>query len=67
MVVEFASRTLNVHEQNLDAYQGEILAVHWALARFRHYLLGRKFQLVTDNKALEWVLKLNNPSRKINR
>lgn len=22
---------------------------------------------MTDNKALEWVLKLNNPSRKINR
>ena len=23
--------------------------------------------MVTDNKALEWVMKLNNPSRKINR
>ena len=43
------------------------MAVYWALSYFRHYLLGREFTLVTDNKALKWVMKLNNPSRKINR
>ena len=41
--------------------------MYWSLTRFRHYLLGRNFTLITDNKALEWVIKLNNPSRKINR
>ena len=40
MVIEFASRTLLTYEKNLDAYQGEVLAVYWALNRFRHYLLG---------------------------
>ena len=49
MVIEFASKILTSYEKNLDAYEGEILAVHWAFDKFRHYLLGRKFTLVTDN------------------
>ena len=68
-VVEFASRTLQKYEAHLDAYQGEVLAVYWAITKFRQYILSVPFPItiVTDNKALEWVLKLGtkSPMRKI--
>ena len=51
-VVEYASRSLRGAEINYPAYEGEVLAVHWALDKFRHYLHGRPFKLFTDNKAL---------------
>ena len=52
MVVEYASRSLRGAELNYLAYKGEVLAVHWALEKFRYYLLGQKFTLITNNKAL---------------
>ena len=52
MVIEYGSRALRGAEYNYPAYEGEILAIHWALEKFRHYLLGKKFSIVTDNKAL---------------
>ena len=50
---------------NYPAYEGEILAVHWALEKFRHYLLGRDFTLITDNKALQNILTSEKKSKKI--
>ena len=52
LVIEYASRVLRGPEKNYIAYEGEILAIHWALSKFRHYLLGREFELYTDNKSL---------------
>ena len=34
----------------------EALAVIWALRKFRHYLHGRKFKIITDHNALVWIL-----------
>ena len=35
--------------------QRECLAIVYALKQFRHYLLGRKFRLVTDHEPLQWL------------
>ena len=35
--------------------QRECLAIVYALKQFRHYLLGRKFHLVTNNAPLQWL------------
>ena len=51
-VIEYASRCLRGAEINYPAYEGEVLAIHWALEKFRHYLHGTTFYLYTDNKAL---------------
>ena len=68
-VIEFASRTLYKYERALDSYCGEVLAVYWAMNKFRQYILSVPYplEIVTDNKALEWVLKLgtSSPVRKI--
>ena len=52
LVIEYASRSLRGAEINYPAYEGEVLAIKYALEKFRHYVLGRKFIIVTDNKAL---------------
>ena len=54
-VISYASRTLSGREQNYTAMEKEALAVVFATKHFRVYLLGRKFQLVTDNRALKWL------------
>ena len=41
LVVEFASRCLRGAEKRYIAYEGELLAIHWSLIKFRHFLLGR--------------------------
>ena len=52
-VISYASRTLSGREQNYTAMEKEALAVVFATKHCRVYLLGRKFQLVTDNRALK--------------
>jgi transposase InsO family protein len=55
-VVEYASRSCNPAESNYSSYEGECLALWWAIGRFRYYVFGREFTVVSDHKPLEWLL-----------
>ena len=54
-VIAYASRCLKKTEQHYSVIQKECLAVVFALKQFRHYLLGRPFQLLTDHSPLQWL------------
>jgi len=54
-VIAYASRVLTKVKCNYSVIQRECLAVIYALKQFRHYLLGHKFQLVTDHAPLHWL------------
>lgn len=53
--ISYASKSTTATEGAYCSYEGEMLAVVWAVERHRWYLWGRKFTLVTDNHALSWL------------
>ena len=50
--ISFASGCLNEAEKNYSTNELQMLAVVWGAECFRNYVLGRKFLIVTDHKAL---------------
>ena len=56
-VVAYASRSLKPSEKNYPAHKLEFLALKWAICeKFRDYLYGSKFEVLTDNNPLTYVL-----------
>ena len=51
-VIAYASRSNNKAESNCSSYEGEAMAVVWAVTHFRHYLYGKPFVLVIDHQPL---------------
>ena len=49
------SRSLNKHERNYPSFEGEMLAVVWAIKSFRHYLEGEHFKVITDHAPLTYL------------
>ncbi|CEJ05159.1 hypothetical protein RMCBS344292_19107 [Rhizopus microsporus] len=66
-VISYNSRTLRDAERNYATVHLEALAIVWGVSKYRHYLLGRKFLLRTDNAALVFVLNPSKPSPKLSR
>lgn len=50
--IAYFSKSIGQHEINYHSYELETLAVVYALARFRVYLAGIKFTIVTDCNSL---------------
>lgn len=60
--ISFASRVLNAAEKNYPTVKKELLAIIWAVRRFRPYIYGTKFTIVTDHKPLTFLYSSSNPS-----
>ena len=57
--IGYASRTLTNAEHNYSQLEKEGLALIFGIKRFRDYLFGRSFQLITDHKPLLGLLREN--------
>ncbi|GKB89394.1 putative reverse transcriptase domain-containing protein, partial [Tanacetum coccineum] len=55
-VIAYASRQLNVHEENYTTHDLELGAVVFAFRLWRHYLYGTKCVVFTDHKSLQYIL-----------
>jgi hypothetical protein len=54
-VIAYISRKLRRHEENYAAHDLELLSIIYALKIWRHYLVGRKFELKTDHCGLQHI------------
>ena len=55
-VIYYASKTLNEAQMNYSTTEKELLAVVFALDKFRSYILGSFVVVFTDHAALKYIL-----------
>ena len=63
-IISYANRTLSDVERRYSQTEKEALALVWACERFESYLLGLKFDLVTDHQPLLTIYKGKKKSKR---
>ena len=59
-VICYESRKLNEHEKNYATHDLEVAAIVHALKTWRHYLMGRRFELRIDHCGLKYLFDQPN-------
>ena len=63
-VIAYGSKKLSGPEANWSATEGECWAVVYFTKHWKHFLLGRKFTLITDHAALKYIMTAADTSHK---
>ena len=64
-VVYYASKTLNETQRNYTTTEKDLLAVVYALQKFRDYLVGSDIIIFTDHSALKYLLTKQNAKARL--
>ena len=54
-VICYASKSLNKAQSRYSTTNRKLLAIVNYTRHFKHYLLGRRFKIITDHRALQWL------------
>lgn len=65
--VAYASKNLNKCQRKYSTTEKELLAVLFGVEKFRSYVEGTHFSVVSDHSSLQWLHKLSNPSGRLAR
>jgi transposase InsO family protein len=63
--IAYASTRLPPSMKKLVGPQLEAAAACWAMNKYRHYLIGRKFTLMTDQEVMKYMSKSSDPPKSI--
>lgn len=63
----YESRLLKGAEVHYGISELECLAIVWAVRKFRPYLYGTKFTIVTDHSSLKWLMNMREATGKLAR
>ncbi len=65
--ITFESKILSAAQRNYATIEKEFYAIVWAVQKFRPYLLGQKFEILSDHKPLQWASKVRDTGARLMR
>ena len=66
-VIAYRSKMLNKVERNYCLTDKELLSLRYFIEYYRQYLLGRRFTVRTDHRALSFLFSFNEPRGRLAR
>lgn len=66
-VIAYASRSLSKSEKNFSTMERELLAIIFCIEKFRGYVEGTRFKVLTDHASLQWLNNFQNATGRLAR
>lgn len=66
-VIEYMSQRLSSTQMNYSVTERECLSLILAIEKWRSYIEGSKFTVITDHASLKWLYNLKDPSGRLAR